>query len=41
MREQQIDEDYLLEEILGVIEIETSDDLIKIPEEHNNSSLRN
>ncbi len=33
-RIEQIDEDYLLEELLGVIEIETSDEYFKIPEEH-------
>jgi len=33
-RIEQIDEDYLLEELLGVIEIETSNDFFKIPEEH-------
>jgi hypothetical protein len=31
---EQIDEDYLLEELLGVIEIETSDEFFRIPEEH-------
>ncbi len=35
-RIEQINEDYLLEELLGVIEIETSDEFFKIPEEHKN-----
>lgn len=31
---EQIDKDYLLEEVLGMIEIETSNEYFEIPKEH-------
>ncbi len=36
-RIEQIDEDYLLEDLLNLIDFETSDEVLKIPDAHKES----
>ncbi len=36
-RIEQIDEDYLLEKLLNLIDVETSDEVYKIPDSHRES----